>query len=227
MILIAVPLLGDSFQTTMFVNSILGCYLIGSPVTFYCLRQADRLREANQELVLLRAELEITNSNLAEKIRIDQMTGLLSREYFLDDLQARHIHSNAGSLLIIDADNFKAINDQYGHLCGDEALVAIADAIKSAVRTNDIVGRIGGEEFAVFLPGALPKTVTEVAERIRDSVEKVKFMPTRQAQSHPLTVSIGGVEIKGLKDMAQIMGNADRNLYKAKGSGRNKVVFAA
>ena len=78
MILIAVPLLGDSFQTTMFVNSILGCYLIGSPVTFYCLRQADRLREANQELVLLRAELEITNSNLAEKIRIDQMTGLLS-----------------------------------------------------------------------------------------------------------------------------------------------------
>jgi diguanylate cyclase (GGDEF)-like protein len=225
-ILITVPMFGEPYQASMFFNGVIGCYGIGSPVAYYCLKQAEKVKLANAELDRLHQELSKAHGSLLAKVRVDQMTGLLSREYFLKELKTHHEQTNAGSLLIIDADHFKNINDRWGHLCGDDALMKITNAIQSAVRSDDIVGRIGGEEFAVFLPGAASHIVSEVAERIRLAVEKIEFIPEAEPQAHPLSVSIGGVELSGLKDMAQIMGSADRNLYKAKNNGRNKVVIS-
>lgn len=234
MIAIAVPLLGDTYQKTMFVNSVVGCYSIGSPVTYYCLRQADRLRAANLELERLHGELAAANTDLLHKVRTDEMTGLLNRSYFLEAfreygqkaLEEKRQASNAGAFLIIDADHFKQINDRWGHQCGDAALLKITTAIKSAVRESDLVGRIGGEEFAVFLPGADQSCAMDVAERIRLSVENLHFRPKNTGPVHPLSVSIGGVSSREETSVSAVMGAADANLYKAKNAGRNKVVFS-
>jgi len=129
-------------------------------------------------------------------------------------------------MLLIDADHFKKINDQWGHPTGDVALKSITDAIRSSLREHDIVGRIGGEEFAVFLPGANEEEALMVAERIRTAVEKVVFVPGERAERYPLTVSIGGVAKLGDASLSQIMTIADRKLYQAKESGRNKVMVA-
>ncbi|MGB7288037.1 MAG: GGDEF domain-containing protein [Salaquimonas sp.] len=225
MILIAVPLLGDAYQSTMFVNSVIGCYGIGSPVTYYCLRQSQKLRVANQELQKVRHELEQANAALIEKMRIDPMTGLLSREYFFDEMKDQRKGSGANSLLLIDADHFKSINDRWGHLKGDEALKKMTVAIQSAVRKGDIVGRIGGEEFAVFLPSANAIDAGEIAERIRQSVERILFVPEQGSKAHQLTVSIGGVVPLGSAELSSIMTVADKHLYEAKNAGRNRSVI--
>ncbi len=239
MILIAVPLLGDTFQKTMFVNSVVGCYSIGSPVTYYCLRQADRLRAANRELERLHRELAAANSDLWNKVRIDEMTGLLNRSYFLEAFKQHGQQEQAknpaedktkegvGSFLIIDADQFKQINDRWGHQCGDVALLKITSAIKGAVRESDLVGRIGGEEFAVFLPGADQSCAMEVAERIRSAVEQLSFRPRSNEPVHPLSVSIGGVSSREQSSPSLVIAAADANMYKAKNAGRNRVVFSA
>ncbi len=225
MILVVVPLVGDTFQKTMFINSVIGCYTIGSPVTYYCLRQSEKLKIANVELQMVRKQLEKTNESLVEKMRVDHMTGLLSREYFFDEMIDQRKGSPTSSLLLIDADHFKSINDRWGHLKGDEALKTMTKAIKSSVRTNDVVGRIGGEEFAVFLPNANAIDAGEVAERIRKTVEGIIFIPEENSQPHKLTVSIGGVVRLEDEELSKIMSFADKNLYEAKNAGRNQSVI--
>ena len=99
------------------------------------------------------------------------MTGMLNRESFFAALEGSRRKSDRGALLIIDADHFKKINDNFGHLTGDAALLEIAAAISRAIRVGDILGRIGGEEFGAFLVGASDKEAIRVAERIRREVE--------------------------------------------------------
>jgi diguanylate cyclase len=130
----------------------------------------------------------------------------------------------SGALLIIDADNFKAVNDRYGHDRGDEALVTIAQSIKSMIRAPDIVGRLGGEEFGVFLPGANSDQAERVAERIRSTVNDVSFLPDGTA--HPLSVSVGGAVFGATLPFAELFRLADQQLYAAKQRGRNRVVIA-
>ena len=89
----------------------------------------------------------------------------------------RGARADRGALLIIDADHFKTINDNFGHLTGDEALLLIASAIGRGVRSGDILGRIGGEEFGAFLVGATQEEAKRVAERIRSEVELIRFQP--------------------------------------------------
>jgi diguanylate cyclase (GGDEF)-like protein len=127
-------------------------------------------------------------------------------------------------LLIIDADHFKRINDNFGHLTGDEALLAISSAITRSVRQGDVLGRIGGEEFAAFLVGADQDETHRVAERIRRAVEMIRFRPEREG-TLPLTVSIGGANCTTGATVSDLMLAADRRLYEAKRSGRNRTVI--
>lgn len=99
-------------------------------------------------------------------------------------------------------------------------------AIRNAVREHDLVGRIGGEEFAVFLPGADQSGAMEVAERIRVAVRQITFRPEESSARHRLSVSIGGVSDHRFSAPSVVMGAADANLYKAKRAGRNKIVFS-
>ena len=170
-------------------------------------------------------ELAIAHEQLRHYAATDTLTDLLNRAAFtrevgeeLDD--ARFAPDGArGSLLVIDADNFKLINDTYGHEHGDTALQLIARAIRSVLRAADRVGRIGGEEFAVFLPGTSLLVAEAVAERLRLAVFAIEFRP--DGRRHQLTVSVGGAVYDRYLPFNELFRLADQQLYAAKQSGRN------
>ncbi|MFZ1815592.1 MAG: GGDEF domain-containing protein [Rhizobiaceae bacterium] len=225
MISISVPLLGDTYQKTMIVNSVVGCYGLGTPVTYFCLRQGEQLKVANRELIRIQEELALAHADLVEKVRHDQLTGLLNREFLFEMHREVREHGHSHAVLIIDADHFKAINDEFGHFAGDEALRMISDAIGTAVRDDDVVGRIGGEEFGVLLPGATALEARRVAERVCRKVEALRFVPQGSKRRIALTVSIGGISGQSSEALSSMLASADRNMYAAKNAGRNRAVI--
>jgi diguanylate cyclase len=174
-------------------------------------------------------ELAIAHERLTVYASTDALTNLLNRAAFstLVDAYLREVRNHeqkSGTLLVVDADNFKAINDTHGHDSGDEALKMIASAIKSMLRTPDIVGRLGGEEFGVFLPGADARQAGIVAERIRHTVFETPFVPN--SKPHQLSVSIGGAAFEHEIAFHDLFRLADQQLYVAKQAGRNKVAVS-
>ncbi|WP_102960304.1 GGDEF domain-containing protein [Mangrovicella endophytica] len=176
--------------------------------------------------------LSSANSGLFEAATTDGLTHLLNRVAFRQ-LATQAIRSawrrgddGAGhTLLIVDADHFKRINDKLGHATGDKALVAIATVLKTSLRADDIVGRIGGEEFAVFLRGATGKEAEKVAERLRAAVNRLSVGSARAPV--PLSISIGGVSFHQPLPFDILYRSADKALYKAKANGRNRVELEA
>ncbi|MEO6396349.1 MAG: GGDEF domain-containing protein [Devosia sp.] len=175
-------------------------------------------------------ELAIAHQKLIVYASTDSLTQVLNRAAFstLVDAYLAEIRSHEaqtrGALLIIDADNFKSVNDSYGHDRGDEALVKIAAAIQSMLRAPDMVGRLGGEEFGVFLPGASPDRAAIVAERIRTTVSMAEFTP--RGSRHKLSVSVGGAVFQRALPFSDLFRQADQQLYSAKQNGRNRVSIA-
>ncbi len=171
-------------------------------------------------------ELAIAHRDLLVVATTDSLTSCLTRRAFValvDGYMERVTRdpSPVGALLVIDVDHFKVVNDRFGHQKGDEALVSIALAIKKTVRDIDLVGRMGGEEFGVFMPGLGPSMTLAVAERIRASVRSVKFCPDGEACT--LTISVGGATFDEPVSFADLFHQADERLYQAKRSGRNRV----
>ncbi|UCI06569.1 GGDEF domain-containing protein [Mesorhizobium sp. B1-1-8] len=174
-------------------------------------------------------QLAIAQKELSIVAATDSLTAVFNRgafsmlvEAYLEQARRQSV-VHAGALLIVDADHFKTINDRFGHDCGDQALKLIAGSIKAQLRGADIVGRIGGEEFAVFLPGADASQSWLVAEGIRRRIREVEFCPGERPC--PLSVSIGGVAFDGPTTYADMFQVADRHLYKAKSNGRDQVSF--
>lgn len=158
----------------------------------------------------------------------DALTNVFNRRHFIEQAeveQRRCRRENYGyALLMLDLDFFKSINDNYGHACGDAVLVSIADIIKEALREYDLLGRIGGEEFAILLPNTHHNSAQAIAERIRKAIESLQI----ECKAHTLnvTASIGvALDEKAnicLEDMFLV---ADKLLYQAKENGRNKVAI--
>ena len=178
------------------------------------------------------------NQNLQSIATIDGLTNVLNRRGLQDaalKMQAICKRINIPmALLLIDLDHFKRVNDTYGHLVGDEVLIAIAKTIKTTLRAGDVVGRFGGEEFCVLLPNTSEREAIALAERIREIIQQ-KNVSTRQvkkntaAQNHvQCTVSIGAVgsESAGY-DIQRLLASADNALYMAKNRGRNLVASHA
>ncbi|MBN9306105.1 MAG: GGDEF domain-containing protein [Devosia sp. 67-54] len=170
-------------------------------------------------------ELAIAHEKLTVYASTDSLTQVMNRgafstlvDAYLGEIEARQVR---GALLIIDADHFKSVNDRYGHERGDEALVRIAQAIKSVLRSPDLVGRLGGEEFGVFLPGVDPGQAEHVAERIRKTIRELEFRPA--GAEHRLSVSVGGAVFDRPLPLRDILRIADRQLYRAKEAGRDRV----
>ena len=182
------------------------------PISIVLLRQRGQIARTL-------SELEQAHRDLREASSRDPMTGLLHRQAFFERLTA-HV-CGAGAFLMIDVDHFKSINDTSGHGAGDEALRLIAAAIRSATRGEDVVGRLGGEEFAVHLTDG--DSATLVAERIRSAVQAARFAP--RGRTCDLSVSIGGSEAGRLSTFADLYREADARLYEAKRGGRNRVVM--
>ena len=171
-------------------------------------------------------ELAIANHRLNDLASTDSLTGCLNRGAFtrvVDGFLERDSETGppVGALLVIDADHFKSINDLFGHHRGDEALNLIATAIRTSLRRGDWIGRIGGEEFGVLLPGAGLVEAEDIAERIRNTVNSLEF--SGNGQPHDLTVSVGGAAFGRPMNFSELFRIADERLYIAKNNGRDRV----
>lgn len=172
-------------------------------------------------------ELAIAHHELSIVASKDSLTSVLNRGAFttLVDAYLNEVREQergaSGALLVVDADNFKAINDSLGHDRGDEALRIIARSIAGILRSADLVGRIGGEEFGVFLPGSTVLHAEVVAERIRTSIYDAEFAP--DGQQRRLSVSVGGAVFDRRLPFSELFRVADQQLYAAKHSGRNRI----
>jgi len=165
-----------------------------------------------------------TNLRLGLVARTDSLTACLNRGAFTAKVGTMLSRRRRGALLMIDADNFKSINDVYGHDAGDDALMIIARAIRTTLRAGDLVGRMGGEEFGVYLPEVDQRSAELIAERIRRSVNQANFTPS--GEHRPLSVSIGAVVFDRAASFSELFRIADQRLYGAKRSGRNRVTMA-
>lgn len=165
---------------------------------------------------------------LSHQVNHDFLTGVSSRSWFmrqaLVELHRAIRYNHPLSLLMLDIDFFKRINDTHGHLAGDVVLKNVADLCKQMLRDSDMVGRLGGEEFALLLPETNHQQAFTVAERLRNNIENANIVLPGDNVTLQLTVSIGVATLEGKHDDVEAMiGRADKALYEAKNSGRNRI----
>lgn len=157
----------------------------------------------------------------------DYLTGLANRRAFTDQsiraIEHGRRHEHPASLLLIDVDHFKAINDTHGHPGGDTVLVELAECLRLVVRASDIVGRIGGEEFAILLPETSPPQAAAMAERVRESVAALRIPIDGEDVSPTISIGMAGLRFHQADPLAAAMKTADAMLYRAKQAGRNQV----
>ena len=168
---------------------------------------------------------EKDDAQLAAHATIDSLTGLINRRAFFEQTERARLLAvrlrQPVALMMLDIDYFKRINDRYGHAAGDEALRQFARIAASTLREHDIMGRLGGEEFALMMPGTTIDGALQAAERLRVAVESSPFMFGEQ--SLVLTVSIGVVLVESNDQLNAALARADHALYTAKSAGRNRV----
>ena len=180
--------------------------------------------------ILLAMAKERTELRHRTAAMVDPLTGIANRRSFLQDaaqLAKRHTaNPRPTAVLLIDLDHFKSINDRFGHALGDRALEIFAESARQSVRSSDLVGRLGGEEFAAVLVNTSQDKAVAVAERIRASFAQAAL----EVDSRPVgaTVSIGLVHCQdAVLDVPELLAQADQALYFAKEHGRNRVEVAS
>ncbi len=191
-----------------------------------------RKRELYLELELAVSDLQRTNAKLEELAIVDDKTGLANYRQFRRTLDVEWLraerYGNPLSLVMLDLDDFKRINDTHGHLVGDRVLRELATLVAGGARATDMAARYGGEEFAVILPHTDRPMAERVAERIRDAVARFVFVEGEQ--SLKLTVSAGVATFPSFEEVDSpdaLVRAADRALYEAKRAGKNRVVAYA
>jgi two-component system cell cycle response regulator len=210
-----------------------GTFLNGSPVKeAVSLRDGDQIRVGRTVLgFFLKDErvLELDQLLLSMALN-DSLTGLYKREFFFGELQREfdrsRRHGRTLSLAVVDLDYFKAVNDRYGHLKGDEALRQVADAIRATLREGDLCARFGGEEFAIIFPETDGEGAYGAGERFRRAVESKVFRLGPDLELR-ITVSVGIATLgEHHRDKMQLLEEADHALYLAKAAGRNRTILA-
>ena len=190
----------------------------------------DLTRDLHGEPLMLARKLESAFEKLAHMSKTDQLTGLANRRHFQEVLECFYHQSRRYnrplSLIVLDVDFFKAVNDTVGHQAGDEVLCRVAQAIQNACRKADMPVRLGGDEFAVLLPETFSDDAESVARRILDEVSKEPV--SVKGVSLNLTISIGIADLNAgeISTPDAMIAMADRALYAAKETGRNRVCLA-
>jgi diguanylate cyclase (GGDEF)-like protein len=190
---------------------------------------ATRLSTLRRRQFLSRVELERVRDELEIMATTDSLTGALNRRRFLelaeDELERAHRYHRPLSIVAVDLDHFKEVNDRLGHAAGDDVLAAFARTLREQTRRQDIVGRLGGEEFAVIVPEASLAEATELAERIRAHLSTTLVLTGGVALT--VTASLGVTEVISTDQSAgSVLQRADEALYRAKRHGRNRVEAA-
>lgn len=171
-------------------------------------------------------ELHEKNEELFQQATIDGLTGVFNRKYFLDLVREQLKEKSSGiSLLLLDIDDFKQINDKYGHMAGDQVLIEFSGILKKTFASKGIVGRMGGEEFAIFLMGVNEGESLEEAEHLRGIIENSKIaFNVKNQLSFTASIGITFMKKSGIK-FEELYKNADAALYRSKESGKNKVTL--
>lgn len=174
-------------------------------------------------------QLQKTLDELAQLSRIDGLTQIYNRRHWQDSLQQEHAkacrHEKNLSLIMLDLDNFKLLNDNHGHQCGDMVLIEVSALVSSLLRVEDLFGRYGGEEFAIILPETNLLGAKELAQRI---CESIAAMPLNYNDEQiKVTVSLGVAQLDDVEaHYEELITQADNALYQAKALGRNQVFSA-
>jgi len=212
-------------ETISFQRLMMSLAIVVSLIFFimiYFLLKSNRLRrQANNTL-------EELNTQLYELATTDSLTKLLNRRHFMEVARKELIRqcrkNGYSSLLMVDIDNFKQVNDQFGHAMGDEVIIAVANALKSDLRQYDYLGRFGGEEFVMLLPDCDVDTAYEIACRLCIDVSEKEML--FQQHSIKVTVSIGVGRLDSNDPEVEVaFHRADAALYEAKGEGKNRAVI--
>ena len=195
-------------------------------------------RPVDRNELLARARTQLRQKRYADSLRekvqqsielalFDPLTGLNNRRFMenhlatmLDNAKMRRAPL---TLMILDIDHFKQVNDTYGHDCGDEVLKGFADRLRGIIRGGDLLCRLGGEEFVIVMPGVAVQAATRIAERARLAIQQEQFVISGSGRMIPVTVSIGLAERGPDDDAGSLYRRADRALYRAKAAGRNRV----
>lgn len=172
---------------------------------------------------------EDSDRSLLRMATTDLLTGIANRAHFLDLAEdRRRLSLRSGqpiAVIMMDVDHFKQVNDVFGHAAGDEVLRRVGSVLREQLRDVDVYGRLGGEEFAVVLPGTSLAAALPVAERLRAALADV-VVATANGEAR-ITVSMGLADLGGDRRLEQAMSEADQRLYRAKAEGRNRVVAAS
>ncbi len=180
-------------------------------------RYADALREKVQQSI--------------ELALFDPLTGLNNRRFLENHLSTMIENARMRraplTLMILDIDHFKRVNDTYGHDCGDEVLKGFADRLRGIIRSGDLLCRLGGEEFVIVMPNVNVQSAARIAERARAAIQQEPFVMTATGQSIPVTASIGLAERREDTNPHELYRRADQALYRSKSEGRNRVTADA
>jgi len=199
----------ESDTITIIVRLILP-FVIAIPLALVWFTKLDRLEESYRDL-LKQATI------LAQRANLDPLTGLLNRRSFVEQFELAMFHKVSGIFMVIDVDDLKRINDQHGHLAGDEAIISTADALRSSLGEKALIARIGGDEFCAFIEALdedrMNDLISELASAVRDA-----FRKRTDGINKALTVSHGYVRCKPQQSFKDALSEADKELYIRKGS---------
>ena len=180
------------------------------------------LKETQNRLAEAHAELALKNKTLLKLSSTDSLTGLYNRmriEEFLESaIYSARRYSRPFSLIMLDIDRFKEVNDGYGHLVGDEVLVRLAEILRTQLRKSDYAGRWGGEEFLIVTEDTDKESCALLAEKLRENVEATDFGSVKR-----VTISAGVAGFESGDDRVRLIRRVDEAMYRAKSAGRNRV----
>lgn len=211
-----------------------GVFINGNRITEGPLHNGDKVLIGNQmyfKMVYQDAVDQSYQQNLFKAANTDSLTSLYNKRYFMEALEKEFSYTRRSelplSLIMIDIDHFKQVNDTYGHIAGDKILKLVGTILSSQTRLENIACRFGGEEFAVILRGATISQAKQVAERIRASVQSQKVSNKGKEISFTVSVGVATFTGKNFNTSEELLARADELLYQAKQNGRNQTMAEA
>jgi two-component system cell cycle response regulator len=208
-----------------------GTYCNGERVTEKTLSDGDKIQVGSTTILKFTFHDSLDESfqrQMYESALRDGLTKIFNKKYFLDRLESEFAyairHKSPLSLVMFDIDHFKNVNDTYGHLAGDYALVTLSQVVGQTIRQEDVFARYGGEEFAVICRGVDLAGATVFGERIRRLVQGQQFVYQETEIKITISVGVSSVPDVGMREPAELVALADEALYEAKRGGRNRVV---